>query len=175
MANRKILGGCAVAWLAFSAGCTEGVDPNVLAGTAIGAGLGMAVSSDDDKVAGALVGAGLGAALASAMTAQGGAIASGSSAQPSTQVVNVGGLSDQRTQEIVSAHNYALQAALDANEARRWSTRGASGSIYPIGTTNQYGLTCRDFDSLWNDGGSSGKLTGRACRQPDGYWKQEQI
>ena len=159
--------------LALVSGCNEGIDPNVAAGTAIGAGIGMAVSGDDDKVAGALVGGGLGTILASAIVSQTGDSQSGSSAQQQSNYSD--GLSDTRTQQVVSAHDFAIQTALESNSPSRWASRGASGTIYPTSTFMEYGLRCRSFDSIWQDGGNSGKLSGRACRQPNGFWKRDNI
>ncbi len=56
--------------LLLLAGCNSNIDPTTatLAGAAIGAGTGMAVSNEEDKTKGALVGAGVGA-LAGSMLA----------------------------------------------------------------------------------------------------------
>lgn len=147
---------------------------STLGGAAIGAGVGMAVSSDADKEEGALIGAGLGAiignSLANQRAGRGNQQATGTQ-QASTQTATPR-YDQSRYDGILSAHNFALQTALENNAPERWRYQGASGTVYPTNSWVEYGLRCRGFDSVWNDGGQTGTESGSACRQPNGFWKQ---
>ncbi len=138
-----------------------------LGGAAIGAGLGMAVSSDDDKEEGALIGGGLGAIIGNSLARD----RSGrtSNEQATAQTNNQ---QNSRHDGVLAAHNFALQTALENGAPERWRYQGASGTIYPTNTWVEYGLRCRGFDSVWSDQGQAGTNPGRACRQPNGFWKQ---
>ncbi len=140
-----------------------------LSGAAIGAGLGMAVSSDDDKEEGALIGAGLGAIIGNSLAKQSASNTS-SNEQATNQANTQQGQS--RYDGILAAHNFALQTSLENGAPERWRYQGASGTIYPTNTWIEYGLRCRGFDSVWNDQGQTGTNSGAACRQPNGFWKQ---
>ncbi len=141
---------------------------STLGGAAIGAGLGAAVSSDEDKEKGALVGAGLGAIIGQSLAKQ--SAANSANEQAATQTNNQQGQS--RYDGVLAAHNFALQTALENGAPERWRYQGASGTIYPTNTWVEYGLRCRGFDSVWNDQGQTGTNSGNACRQPNGFWKQ---
>ena len=137
---------------------------STLTGAAIGAGLGMAVSNEDDKEKGALVGAGLGALIANELQKQNRPVTAQSTAQTNTN--------NQSTNQVVAAHNYAVQQALESGQPERWRYGNSSGTIYPTSSFTEYGLVCRGYDSVWSDGGIRGNRAGRACRQPNGFWKE---
>ncbi|MCY4259483.1 MAG: glycine zipper 2TM domain-containing protein [Rhodobacteraceae bacterium] len=148
---------------------------NAATGALIGAGLGMAVSSEEDELKGALVGAGAGALLGNALTRgqsispQPAPVQSTASRPPSP---SGGQLGDPRTRAILSAHENAMRSALDTNTYQRWSTYGVQGNIYPTTQWEQNGQLCRGYDSVWTDGntGERGNFAGSACRQQNGSW-----
>ncbi len=148
------------------AACEDETTTATLGGAAIGAGLGMAVSNDDDKEEGALVGAGLGALIAQSMAKQ-----SQSQQVQSPPPQQYQPAQQSRADGAVAAHNYAVQKALENGSPERWSYDNSSGTIYPTGSWTEYGLVCRGYDSIWSDGVGRGSNPGRACRQPNGYWK----
>ena len=157
-------------------GCVENMGQqraiNTGAGTLIGAGLGMAVSNEADKTKGALVGAGLGALLGNYLTNP------GRSQQPMAQTSNYqqqnSNTSDYRNRAIAQAHDNALRMALKSGSPQRWRSSGASGTIYPTSSWDEYGKFCRGFDSTIIDSQTNGSenFSGEACQQPDGSWKQ---
>jgi len=144
---------------------------NAAAGALIGAGVGMAVSNEDDELKGALIGAGTGALLANALSS---GTSVGSQPAPTQSTANRSGgqLGDLRTRAILNAHENAMRIALDTSSHQRWSSYGVIGNIYPTTQWEQNGQFCRGFDSVWTDNntGERGNFNGSACRQPNGSW-----
>ena len=161
------------------AGCVDTPEEqramNTATGALIGAGLGMAVSGDDDKLEGALIGGGVGALLGNAMSS-GNTIGSQQAAADTTASRSYSGdqqFTDERTRAVVSAHNNAMEEALELGAPQRWRSFGVSGTIYPTSRWEEYGSLCRAYDSVWSDSttGERGNYSGQACRQPNGRWR----
>ena len=144
---------------------------STLGAAALGAGIGMAVSNDDDKRQGALIGAGLGTLLANEMQKQSQS-ESATTQSTSASTTYTAEQSNEKTNPVIAAHNFAVQRALESGSPEKWSYGKSSGTIYPTGSYTEYGLTCRGYDSLYTDGNVSGNLSGQACRQPNGFWKE---
>ncbi len=173
MWNYKLLPvGIAVIMLAGCNTPEEQQALNTAAGALIGAGLGMAVSNDDDRLKGALVGGGAGALLGNALSSGNSVGSQQAPAVQSTASRPNGQLGDARTRAILSAHENAMRIALDNSTHQRWSSYGVNGTIYATTQWEQAGQLCRGFDSIWTDGntGERGNFSGSACRQPNGSW-----
>lgn len=160
------------------AGCVDTPEEqqamNTAAGALIGAGLGMAVSSDDDELKGALIGGGVGALIGHSLSK--GSMVGQQSSQVETSTsggYTDGALSDERSRAIHSAHDYAMREALDTGVLQRWRSFGVTGTVYPTSRWEEYGQTCRGYDSIWTDSstGQRGNFSGQACRQPNGFWR----
>ena len=141
---------------------------------AIAALLSGCIGSGPKSTTGGLVGAAGGGLLASAVGGGAAGIMAG---------VLLGGLAgsaigdslDQRDREIAARN---AQIALESQRAGTTSSwrnpdSGNSGSITPTRTyQNPNGQYCREYQQTVKVGGKNEQLYGKACRQPDGSWKE---
>ena len=163
--------------LASLAGCNATQQQNMIntaAGAALGAGVGMAVSSEKDKEEGALVGAGTGAILAGLLTDRNNANSRAPAAAAET-TEPVGSVSDvyneDPMEEVLTVFDRALQASLTSGREKSWSHLDFSGTIYPGRVREQFGRTCRPYRSAWRSADGSGTDAFLACRGANGKWE----
>lgn len=119
----------------------------LLAGAAVGGALGSLFGGGSGRVAAAIIGTGIGAFIGSRI-----------------------GQSMDRTDAI------ALNRTLESNptgQTRAWTNPDTHNRyrVTPVKTYKQNGEFCRRYHMTAVIDGKAEKLTGNACRQPNGVWK----
>ncbi|MDE0304022.1 MAG: hypothetical protein OXI87_03920 [Albidovulum sp.] len=173
----KCLG--AVIATALLVGCNATQQENLInsaAGAAVGAGIGMAVSSEKDKEEGALVGAGTGAIIAGLLTEANRPDSNSQGIASSTATIDqAGSVTDayggDPMDEILTVFDRALQESLNSGKAKNWSHLDFSGTIYPGAVREQFGRMCRPYRSAWRSAEGSGTDALLACRGANGKWE----
>lgn len=82
-------------------------------------------------------------------------------------------LDEEERRQAMQAEYEALEYGPD-DQPRRWrsSRQGRYGQVVPGRRYSYNGYTCREFTSTIYIDGRPETMRGKACRQPDGTWRQ---
>ena len=137
-----------LAFAVLSVGCATKEDTGTLVGAGTGALIGNQFGSGGGRVAATVAGAVIGGLIGN----------------------RIGASMDEEDRRRAAEAQYA---AFEKGQRTEWrSQNGHYGYVTPQRTYTYNSLSCREYEQTVYINGKPETMTGKACRQPDGTWRE---